>query len=43
MAVLDTVHFGDDSVAQIKGRVIVVFVWKNDESQSLKGVYSSLG
>jgi hypothetical protein len=30
--VLGTVHFGDDSVAQIKGRMTVVFVCKNGES-----------
>jgi hypothetical protein len=33
------VRFGDDSVAQIEGRRTIMFVWKNDESQSLEGVY----
>jgi hypothetical protein len=37
--VLDTVHFGDDSVAQIKGCRTVVFVCKNGESRSFDGVY----
>jgi hypothetical protein len=37
--VLGTVHFGDDSVAQIKGRRTVVFVCKNGESRSFDGVY----
>jgi hypothetical protein len=37
--VLGTVRFGDDSVAQIEGRGTIMFVWKNDESQSLEGVY----
>jgi hypothetical protein len=37
--VLDTVHFGDDSVARIKGHGSVVFVCNSVESQSLKGVY----
>jgi hypothetical protein len=37
--VLDTVHFGDDSMAWIKGHRSVVFVCNSVESQSLKGVY----
>jgi hypothetical protein len=39
IAVLGTVHSGDDSVARIEGYRIVVFVYKNGEPQSLKGVY----
>jgi hypothetical protein len=39
MAVLGTVRFGDDSVAWIEGRGIVVFVCKNGESRSFDGVY----
>jgi hypothetical protein len=39
MAVLDTVRFNDDSVAQIEGHRAIVFVCKNKESQSLEGVY----
>jgi hypothetical protein len=38
-AVLGIVHFGDDSVAWIEGRVTVVFMCKNDESWSFNGVY----
>jgi hypothetical protein len=38
-AVLGTVRFGDDSVARIEGRGIVVFVCKNGESRSFDGVY----
>jgi hypothetical protein len=38
-AVLDTMHFGDDSVARIEGHRTVVFVCKNGESQSFDGVY----
>jgi hypothetical protein len=37
--VLDTVRFGDDSVARIEGRRTVVFVCKNSESRSFDGVY----
>jgi hypothetical protein len=37
--VLSTVHFGDDSVARIKGRGTIVFMCKNDESRSFDGVY----
>jgi hypothetical protein len=37
--VLGTVHFDDDSVAQIEGHGTVVFVCKNDESRSLDGIY----
>jgi hypothetical protein len=37
--VLGTVHFGDDSVAQIEGHGTIVFVCKNDESRSLDGIY----
>jgi hypothetical protein len=39
MAVLGTVHFGDDSVVWIEGRGTVVFVCKNDKSRSFDGVY----
>jgi hypothetical protein len=39
MAVLGTVHFGDDSVARIEGHGTVVFVCKNGESRSFDGVY----
>jgi hypothetical protein len=39
MAVLGTVHFGDDSVARIEGYGTVVFVCKNGESRSFDGVY----
>jgi hypothetical protein len=38
-AVLSTVCFGDDSVAQINSREVVMFVCTNGESRSLKGVY----
>jgi hypothetical protein len=38
-AVLGTVHFGDDSVAQIEGHETVVFMCKNGECQSLEGVH----
>jgi hypothetical protein len=37
--VLGTVHFGDDSVAQIEDHGAVVFMCKNGESQSFDGVY----
>jgi hypothetical protein len=37
--VLDIVRFSDDSVAWIEGHEIVMFVCKNGESRSLKGVY----
>jgi hypothetical protein len=37
--VLGIVCFGDDSVARIEGRGIVVFVCKNSESRSFDGVY----
>jgi hypothetical protein len=37
--VLYTVCFGDDSVARIEGHRTVVFVCKNDKSQSFDGVY----
>jgi hypothetical protein len=37
--VLSTVHFGDDSVAQINGHGTVMFVCKNGKSRSLIGVY----
>jgi hypothetical protein len=37
--VLKTVHFGDDSVVRIEGRVIVMFMCKNDKSRSFIGVY----
>jgi hypothetical protein len=37
--VLSTVHFDDDSVAQIKGPETVMFVCKNSESQSFNEVY----
>jgi hypothetical protein len=39
MAVHSTMRFGDDSVVWIDGRATVVFMSKNDESQSLEGVY----
>jgi hypothetical protein len=39
MAVLGTVHFGDDSMALIEGRGTVVFVCKNDRSRSFDMVY----
>jgi hypothetical protein len=39
MAVLGTTHFGDDWMAWIEGHNIVVFVCKNGEFWSLKGVY----
>jgi hypothetical protein len=39
MMVLNTVCFGDDSVAWIEGRGTVVFVYKNGESWSFDGVY----
>jgi hypothetical protein len=39
MTVLGTVCFGDDSVARIEGRGVVVFVCKNGESRSFNGVY----
>jgi hypothetical protein len=39
MTVLGTVLFGDNSVARIEGRGIVVFVCKNGESRSFNGVY----
>jgi hypothetical protein len=38
-AVLDTVHFSDDSVAWIEGRGTVVFMCKNGKSRSFDGVY----
>jgi hypothetical protein len=38
-AVLGTVRFGDDSVAQIEGRGTVMFTCKNGESRSFDGVY----
>jgi hypothetical protein len=37
--VLWTVRFGDDSVAQIKGRGTVAFVCKTGETRSFSGVY----
>jgi hypothetical protein len=37
--VLSVMHFSDDSVARIKGHMTVMFVCKNDESQSFNGVY----
>jgi hypothetical protein len=37
--VLGTMHFGDDSVAQIEGRGTVVFICKNDKYRSFDGVY----
>jgi transposase InsO family protein len=37
--VLDTVHFGVDSVARIEGDVTVLFVCKNGESRSFDEVY----
>jgi hypothetical protein len=37
--VLDTVRFGDDSVARIEGCGTIVFVCKNGESRSFDGVY----
>jgi hypothetical protein len=39
MMVLGTVCFGDDLVARIEGRWIVVFVCKNGKSRSFNGVY----
>jgi hypothetical protein len=39
---LDTMCFGDDSMAQIYGRGTAVFMCKNDESQPLEGVYLGL-
>jgi hypothetical protein len=39
MAVLGTVCFSDDSVAQIEGHETVVFMCKNGESRSFDGVY----
>jgi hypothetical protein len=39
MAVFDTMHFGDDSVAWIEGHGTVMFMCKNTESRSLDGVY----
>jgi hypothetical protein len=39
MMVLSTVHFGDDSVARIRGCETVVFVCKNGESRSFDRVY----
>jgi hypothetical protein len=39
MTVLSTVRFGDDSVARIEGRGIVVFMCKNGVSRSVDGVY----
>jgi hypothetical protein len=38
-AVLDTMRFGDDSVACIEGHGTVVFVCKNGEFWSFNGVY----
>jgi hypothetical protein len=37
--VLDTVRFGDDSVARIEGHRTVMFVCRNGESRSYDGVY----
>jgi hypothetical protein len=39
MAVLDTVRFGNDSVARIEGHRTIVFVCKNGESRSFDRVY----
>jgi hypothetical protein len=39
MMVLGTVCFGDDLVARVEGRWIVVFVCKNGKSRSFDGVY----
>jgi hypothetical protein len=39
MAVLDTVRFGNDSVARIEGHRTIVFVCKNSESRSFDRVY----
>jgi hypothetical protein len=39
MAVLDTVCFGNDSVARIEGHRTIVFVCKNSESRSFDRVY----
>jgi hypothetical protein len=38
-AVLSTVHFGGDSVAQIEGCRTIVFMCKNGKSWSFDGVY----
>jgi hypothetical protein len=39
MAVLDTVRFGNDSVARIEGHRTIMFVCKNSESRSFDRVY----
>jgi hypothetical protein len=38
-AVRDTVHFSDDSVAEIEGRGSMVFICKNGEHRSFAEVY----
>jgi hypothetical protein len=37
--VLGTMHFSDDSVAQIEGREAIMFMCKNGESRSINKVY----